>query len=143
MDGDIHSSAFVDLAAEEIFLQNIVLKQENEERSSKMLILHRYKFWPVFCRNKVDFVKDKVSVKFAGEEAIDNGGPFREFLRLAIKYFSNLPMNMLFGNVQKKLISTLAQALERKYYYALGLLSAVSIAFVGRRPECLHDELLN
>ena len=48
VDGHIHSPGFVDLAAEKIFLQDIVLKQENEERSSKMLILHRYKFWPVF-----------------------------------------------------------------------------------------------
>ena len=82
VDGDIHSPAFVDLAAEKDFLQDIVLKQENEERNSKMLILHRYKFWPVFFRNKVDFVKDKATVKFAGEEAtIGNGCPFREFLR--------------------------------------------------------------
>ena len=112
VDGDIHSPAFVDLAAEKDFLQDIVLKQENEERNSKMLILHRYKFWPVFFRNKVDFVKDRVTVKFAGEEAIDSGGPFREFLRLAMKYLFELLMNMLIGNAQKKLMSTSAQALE-------------------------------
>ena len=82
VDCDIHSPALVDLPAEKVFLQDIVLKQENEERNSKMLILHRYKFWPVFFRNKVDFVKDKATVKFAGEEAtIGNGCPFREFLR--------------------------------------------------------------
>ena len=52
-------------------------------------------------------------------------------------------MNMLFGNAQKNLMSTSAQALERKYYYVLGQLAAVSIAFVGRGPECLHEELVN
>ena len=60
-----------------------------------------------------------------------------------MKYFSELPMNMLFGNAQKKLMSTSAQALERKYYCVLGQLAAVSIAFVGRGPECLHEELVN
>ena len=59
VNGDIHSPAFVDLAAEKVFLQDIVLNQENEEKNSKLLILHRYKFWPVFFRNKVDFVKKK------------------------------------------------------------------------------------
>ena len=61
VDCDIHSPALVDLPAEKVFLQDIVLKQENEERNSKMLILHRHKFWPVFFRNKVDFGKDKVT----------------------------------------------------------------------------------
>ena len=52
-------------------------------------------------------------------------------------------MKLLFGNAQKKLMLTLAQALERKYYYVLGQLAAVSIAFVGCGPECLHEELVN
>ena len=52
-------------------------------------------------------------------------------------------MNMLFGNAQKKLMSTSAQALERKYYYVLGQLAAISMSFVGRGPECLHEELVN
>ena len=59
VDGDIHSPAFVDLAAEKVFFQDIVLNQENEEKNSKLLILHRYKFWPVFFRKKVDFVKKR------------------------------------------------------------------------------------
>ena len=59
VDGDIHSPAFVDLAAEKVFSQDIVLNQENEEKNAKLLILHRYKFWPVFFRNKVDFVKKR------------------------------------------------------------------------------------
>ena len=92
-----------------------------------MLILHRYKFWPVFFRNKVDFVKDRVTVKFAGEEAIGSGGRFREFLRLAMKYFSELPMNMLFGNAQKKLMSTSAQTLELFKVLLRSLATGISI----------------
>ena len=60
-----------------------------------------------------------------------------------MKYSSKLPMKLLFGNAQKKLMSTSAQALERKYYYVLGQLAAVSIAFVGCGPECLYKELVN
>ena len=64
---------------------NIIVAQRNEQ-----------KFWNVFFRNRIDLSMFNVRVIFAGAGAVDDGGPFREFLRLSMQ---NLPKlsRMVFG----------------------------------------------
>ena len=53
-------------------------------------------FGMFFFRNRIDLSMFNVRVIFAGEGAVDDGGPFREFLRLSMQ---NLPKlsRMVFG----------------------------------------------
>ena len=83
-----------------------------------------------------------VRVIFAGEGAVDDGGPFREFLRLSMQ---NLPKlsRMVFGE-EKQVFFTASHAdVADQCYYKLGQLSALSILPFVRDPHCFHDKLVD
>ena len=57
--------------------------------------------------------------------------------------FSRITNEHALWECSEKAHVNIGQALERKYYYVLGQLAAVSNAFVGCGPECLHEEFVN
>lgn len=79
-----------------------------------------------------------VHVTFVGEEAVDEGGPSREFFHLALEGLAN--DNMLFqGPSNSRSFVHNVQALQdRKYFYA-GMLVAVSLANGGSGFSCLSE----
>ena len=66
-----------------------------------------------------------VRVIFAGEGAIDDGGPFREFLRLSMQ---NLPKlsRMVFGEDNQLFFTASPVDVADKCYYKLGQLWCVA-----------------
>ena len=94
---------------------NIIVAQRNEQ-----------KFWNVFFRNRIDLSMFNVRVIFAGEGAVDDGGPFREFLRLSMQ---NLPKlsRMVFGEENQLFFTASLVDVADKCYYKSGQLSALSI----------------
>ena len=83
-----------------------------------------------------------VRVIFAGEGAVDDGGPFREFLRLSMQ---NLPKlsTMVFGEENQVFFTASPVNVADKCYYKLGQLSVLSILTLGRGPHCFHDKLVD
>ena len=83
-----------------------------------------------------------VRVIFAGEGAVDDGGPFREFLRLSMQ---NLPKlsRMVFGEENQLFFTASPIDVADKCYYKLEQLSALSIFTLGGRPHCFHDKLVD
>ena len=75
-----------------------------------------------------------------GEGAIDDGGPFREFLRLSMQ---NLPklLRMVFGEENQLFVTASLVDVADKCYYKLGQLSALSILTSGQGLHCFHDKL--
>ena len=65
--------------------ENVVICQRRESR-----------FWNVFFCNNSAFSKQNLRVIFAGEGAAADGGPFREFLRLAMNNIPKLS-GLVFG----------------------------------------------
>ena len=67
-----------------------------------------------------------VRVIFAGEGAVGDGGPFREFLRLSMQ---NLPKlsRMVFGEENQLFFTASLVDVSDKCYYKSGQLSALSI----------------
>ena len=110
---------------------NTIIVQRNEQ-----------KFWNVFFRNRIDLSMFNVRVIFAGEGAVDDGGPFREFLRLSMQ---NLPKlsRMVFGEENQLFFTASPVDVANKCYYKLGQLSALSILTLGRGPHCFHDKLVD
>ena len=96
----------------------------------------------VFFRNRIDLSMSNVRVIFAGEGAVGDGGPFREFLRLSIQ---NLPKlwRMVFGEQNQLFFAASLVDVADKCYYKSGQLSALSILNLGRRPQCFHDKLVD
>ena len=76
-----------------------------------------------------------VRVIFAGKGAVDDGGPFREFLRLSMQ---NLPKlsRMVFGEDNQLFFTASPVDVADKCYYKLVQLSALSILTLGRGPHC-------
>ena len=103
---------------------------------------NKQKFWDVFFRNRIDLSIFNVRVIFAGEGAVDDGGPFREFLRLSVQ---NLPklVRMVFGDENQFFFKTSTVDVADKCYYQLGQLSPLSILTLGRGPYCFHDKLVD
>ena len=120
-------------------------REKYDQLPESLVILQRSreKFFSVFFRNKMkDFSENNIRVMFAGECGVDNGGPLREFLRLAMTYFGS-ESNLVFGNPTCCFFKAEPMSCaERKYFY-LGQLSAISIVEIGRGPECLHEGLVN
>ena len=96
----------------------------------------------VFFRNRIDLSMSNVRVIFAGEGAVGDGGPFREFLRLSMQ---NLPKlwRMVFGEENQLFFTASLVDVADKCYYKSGQLSALSILNLGRRPQCFHDKLVD
>ncbi|XP_046341918.1 G2/M phase-specific E3 ubiquitin-protein ligase-like [Haliotis rufescens] len=74
-----------------------------------------------------------LSVKFAGEYAIDDGGPSREFLRLLMKEISSLPI--FTGDETKKMLDLNYTALQSGLYLTAGKMIAYSVVHNGPLPR--------
>ena len=110
---------------------NAIIVQRNEQ-----------KFWNVFFRNRIDLSMFDLRVIFAGEGAVEDGGPFREFLRLSMQ---NLPKlsRMVFGEENQLFFTASPVDVPDKCYYKLGQLSALSILTLGRGLHCFHGKLVD
>ena len=76
-----------------------------------------------------------VSVIIAGEGAVDDRDPFREFLRLSMQ---NLPKlsKMVFSEENQLFFTASPVDVGDECYYKLVQLSALSILTLGRGPHC-------
>ena len=75
-----------------------------------------------------------MSVTFVSEAAVDEGGPTREFFRLALTDIAH--NNALFaGNVDKRVARHNLLELQRKSYLIVGRLIALSIMYGGNAPH--------
>ena len=110
---------------------NIIVAQRNEQ-----------KFWNVFFRNRIDLSMFNVRVVFAGEGAVDDGGPFREFIPLSMQ---NLPKlsRMVFGEENQLFFIASPVNVADKCNYKLRQLLALSILTLGRGPHCFQDKLID
>lgn len=79
-----------------------------------------------------------VHVSFVGEQAVDEGGPNREFYTLALQKMSE-HCSILQGPQHSRFFVHNVQALaNRKFFYA-GLLVAISLANGGPSLNCLAE----
>ena len=83
-----------------------------------------------------------VRVIFAGEGAVDDGGPFREFLRLSMQNLSKLS-RMVFGEENQVFFTASPVDVADKCYYKLGQLSTLSVLSLGRGLHCFQFKLLD
>ena len=83
-----------------------------------------------------------VRVIFAGEGAVDDGGPFREFLRLSMQNLPNFS-RMVFSEENQFFFTASPVDVADKCYNKLGQLSALSILTLSRGPHCFHDNLVD
>ena len=99
-------------------------------------------FGMFFFRNRIDLSMFDLRVIFAGEGAVEDGGPFREFLRLSMQ---NLPKlsRMVFGEENQLFFTASHVDVADKCYCKLGQLSALSILTLDRGPHYFHDKLVD
>ena len=75
-----------------------------------------------------------LSILFVGESAVDAGGPLKEFLFLAVSAIAN--NNSLFcGSETKRVPRHNLVELEKKSYYYIGAIIALSLAHGGPAPQ--------
>ena len=99
--------------------------------------------WNVRAFSKPSFDCCKyLSVIFVGEEAVDVGGPKREFVHLALEQMAN-DGQLFQGPPDRHLFVHNVQALaSRKFFYA-GMLIAFSVANGGPGFPCLAASVFN
>ena len=98
-------------------------------------------FWDILFRQNFDLSAQEIRVRFAGEAAADVGGPFREFLTLSMQRFGELSY-LLIGEPGNFAFKQNPEALLQKKLFKLGQITALSILFHGRGPECLHPSIV-
>lgn len=116
---------------DEVKAASLDFREKYETLPENLIIVQRIqsKFFHTLFRNKMRVI-------FAGESAVDHGGPFTEFLRLSMSY---LPSDSLvFGKYNQCLFKADPLNCEQKKYFFLGQLCAAAILFIGRGPECFH-----
>ena len=79
---------------------NTIIVQRNEQ-----------KFRKFFFRNRIDLSMFNVRVIFAGEGAVDDGGPFKEFLQLSMQNLPKLSI-MVFGEENQLFLQQVPQMLQ-------------------------------
>ena len=99
------------------------------------IVVHRKHLWDDALhrfKSGIDFHK-YIRVTFVGEPAVDDGGPLREFLHLAIGAIAT--SNSLFHGREDCRIPTPNQAeLEKRTYQYVGEMIAVSLVHGGPAP---------
>ena len=106
------------------------------------IIVHRRPetFWTVLLRQDIDLLKSK-RVIWAGEPCADDGGPYREFLLVAMESLPSLNAHF-FGTDNSLFFTGSPQNVISNDYYFLGQLCAVSIVQIGRGPNCFNPALV-
>ena len=75
-------------------------------------------------------------ITFVGEEAVDDGGPRREFFTLALQEMAK-DGNILQGPENSRFLVHNVQALASRKFFCAGMLVAVSLANGGPGLACL------
>ena len=83
-----------------------------------------------------------LKVHFIGEESEDEGGPKRDFLRLAMTAVCN-DSGVLQGLECRKTFSNNPLLLERKAYFCAGLVTGMSLQLRGPGLHCLSTSLFD
>ena len=78
----------------------------------------------------------QLKVHFIGEEAEDEGGPLREFLRLAVGELCE-HSGVLQGPDSRKTFSNNPLLLEQGAYYCAGIITGISLQQGGPGLNCL------
>ena len=68
-------------------------------------------FGMFFFRNRINLSMFNVRVIFAGEGAVDDGGPFKEFLQLSMQNLPKLSI-MVFGEENQLFLQQVPQMLQ-------------------------------
>ena len=89
---------------------------------------------------KFDLSKEEIKIKFAGEAAADNGGPFQECL---CRFMEQIPeiIFMFFGNENALRLTSDTESVMNKRYVPWQL-TVMSIITVNRRPKRLHPAVV-
>lgn len=97
----------------------------------------------VRCLKKENFTYDRgLSIRFVGEEAVDVGGPMREFFCLLMKEVGSKGMLMC-GDENRRTAVHNALALEQKEYLYVGQSIALSIVYGGPGPHFFSETAAN
>ena len=83
-----------------------------------------------------------LKVHFIGEEAEDEGGPRREFFRLAVTAIRD-DSGVLQGPEDRKTFSNNPLLLERGAYYCAGIVTGMSLQQGGPGLNCLSSSLFD
>ena len=95
------------------------------------------------CLNetKVYLVDHDIFVRFAGEAGADMGSPLREFFRLTVRRFRDIPA-LILGKAGNVFLKTMPERFRKGDYYLLGQLVGMSIIKIARGPECFSESFL-
>lgn len=85
--------------------------------------------------------ENRISVLFTDEEAIDDGGPSREFWRLLLIHLKN--SNLFSGTEESKNVSLNNNALNDNLYFEAGRIIALSLIQGGPGPGFFSSYLFN
>lgn len=94
-------------------------KSELIKEDTQRIDLRRWHIWEDTLRalRKATFDSRKtLMLRFVGEPAVDDGGPCREFLTLAIRALTDSPL--LIGNFNQKVFSYSTQAIVNRTFFA-------------------------
>jgi hypothetical protein len=119
------------------FRQKVLPSDEDDK--SRLNIRRKHLMEDSFRRFRAGIDLNKhLSVTFAGESAVDTGGPLREFLRLFT--MSIFRSNTLFcGSDYARVPTHNVIELEKRSYYFVGATIALSFIHGGPPPRCLSS----
>ena len=107
------------------------------------VLCHRHpdRFWRILFKQKIGFSVNDTSVTWSGEAGADGGGLYREFLLRSMENF--LDSTLFFGKKGQAFFNCVPQDIMDKKYKMLGQIKALSILYINRGPECLHQSAVN
>ena len=107
------------------------------------VLCHRHpdRFWKILFKQKIDFSVNDTSITWSGEAGADGGELYREFLLRPTENF--LHSTLFFGKKSQALFNCAPQDIMDKKYKMLGQITALSILYINRGPECLHQSVVN
>ena len=134
-------------------LETVLRRFQNEKVDDKddfqIVRVRRKRIWEDTLRavTKNNFrCNVQLKVHFIGEEAEDEGGPLREFLRLAVGELCE-HSGVLQGPDSRKTFSNNPLLLEQGAYYCAGIIAGISLQQGGPGLNCLshamYDYLLD
>ena len=100
---------------------------------------HPDRFWRILFEQKIDFSVNDTSVTWSDEAGADEGGLYREFLLGSMENF--VVSTLFFGKKCQAFFDCVPQDIVDKKYKMLGHITALSILYINRGPECLHQSV--
>ena len=109
------------------------------------IVVRRKHIWKdtlrAFSRSSFDSQK-AVNIIFVGEEAVDAGGPKREFFHLALEALANDGQIFQGPSDRRSFVHNIQAVAHKKFFYA-GMLVALSLANGGPGFPCLAESVFN